>query len=71
MFGRNSEEGAYYAVEIVVDSNTKVYKRIARGYVAASRNELLNARELTVWFSGGSEVEGHRYRGTAETIVID
>jgi hypothetical protein len=33
MFGRNSEGGAYYAVEIVIDSNTKVYKRIARGYV--------------------------------------
>ena len=66
-------DGTYSEVEIVVDSNTKIYKPIPKGFVAASKDELLKPRHqnISVWFSGGSEVEGHKYRGTGEAIVID
>ena len=66
-------DGTYSEVEIVVDSNTKIYKPIPKGFVAASKDELLKPRHqnISVWFRGGSEVEGHKYRGTGEAIVID
>jgi len=61
----------YSHVDVVVDADTIIYKHTSIGYVKASRDELLKAGQLVIWFSGGSAADSSKYRGTAESIVIE
>jgi hypothetical protein len=65
------DEVIYSQVDIVVDANTNVYKRISAGYVKASKDELLKAGNLVIWFSSLSDGGSGKYTGTAEKLVID
>lgn len=67
----DEKDVSYSQVDVVVDQATIIYKHTSAGNFKVSRDELLKAGQLVIWFSGGSAADSNKYRGTAETIVIE